>query len=53
MHPAGVADASEGTVSVKVPAPSVDMASPSTSARRLESVFLVCRRPNNVGAVDM
>lgn len=50
---AGVADASEGTVSVKVAAPRVDMASPSASARRLESVFLVRRRPNDVGVVDM
>ena len=53
MQSGGVADASEGTVSVKVAAPSVDMASPSVSARRLESVFLVRPWPKGARGVDM
>ncbi len=53
VHPGGVAAASEGAARVKVAALSVDTASPSASARRLESAFPVGRRPNDVGAVDM
>ena len=53
VHLDGVAAASERTVSAEVPALSVDMASPIASERRLESVFLVRRRPKGVRGVNM